>query len=71
MGKAKKRDYVFLTKWEGQELKCACLFHNPMCSSKVCEEIELSLLPYQDLEECMKEQRMYKRGKGGSIKQIN
>ena len=54
MGKVKKKDYVFLTKWEGQD---------PKCDSKVCEEIELSLLPYQDLESCMKERR-YERRKG-------
>lgn len=53
-----KKDYVFLSKWQGQDLKCACLFHNPCCEdNKECEEIELSLLPYQDLEECMKNKR--------------
>lgn len=57
MGKVKKRDYVFLSKWEGQDLICACLFHKPMCDSKVCEQIELSLLPYQDLESCMRNKR--------------
>lgn len=61
MSEIKKREYVFLSNWEGQELKCACLFHNPCCKdNKNCEEIELSLLPYQDLEECMKARR-YKR----------
>ena len=58
MGKVKRKDYVFLSKWEGQNLICACLFHNPLCSyCKECEEIELSLLPYQDLEECMRNKR--------------
>lgn len=57
MGKVKKKDYVFLSKWEGQDLKCACIFHKPMCSSRTCEEIELSLLPYQDLESCMRNKR--------------
>lgn len=39
------------------------MFFNPKCDSKVFEEIELSLLPYQDLESCMKERR-YERRKG-------
>jgi hypothetical protein len=71
VGKVKRRDYVFLSKWEGQDLKCACLFHNPLCENyKKCEEIELEYSPYQDIEQCMKEQRQYRRGKGGAIKQI-
>ena len=68
MGKAKRKDYVFLSKWDGQELRCACLFHNPLCSdNKGCEEIELSLLPYEDVVECMKARR-YQRA-NGAIKQ--
>lgn len=69
MSNVKKRQYVFLSNWEGQELKCACLFHNPLCHKhKKCEEVELTLSPYEDLESCMRERR-YVRGKGGSIKQ--
>lgn len=69
MSNVKKRQYVFLSNWEGQDLKCACLFHNPLCHNyKKCEEIELTLSPYEDLESCMRERR-YVRGKGGSIKQ--
>ena len=67
MGKVKKKEYVFLSKWEGQDLKCACLFHKPMCDSKVCEEIELSLLPYQDVESCMRERRYERRN--GALRQ--
>lgn len=64
MGKAKRKDYVFLSKWDGQELRCACLFHNPLCiDNKECEEIELSLLPYEDVVECMKARR-YQRTNG-------
>lgn len=64
MGKAKRKDYVFLSKWDGQELRCACLFHNPLCSdNKECEEIELSLLPYEDVIDCMKARR-YQRSNG-------
>lgn len=60
----KKRQYVFLSNWQGQDLKCACLLHKPLCDKhKECEEIELSLLPYEDIKECMKE-RSYKRVKG-------
>lgn len=61
MSKIKKREYVFLSNWVGQDLKCACLFHNPLCKdNKKCEEIELTLAPYEDLETCMKE-RSYER----------
>ena len=63
----KKKKYVFLTKWNKHCLECACLFHNPMCDSKVCEEIELEYSPYQDLEECMKARR-YQR-KNGALRQ--
>ncbi len=57
MSKIKKRQYVFLSNWIGQELKCACLFHNPLCDNKECEEIELKLAPYEDLESCMRNKR--------------
>lgn len=68
MGKVKRKDYIFLSKWNGEELKCACLFYNPLCRhNKECEEIELSLLPYEDLETCMKARR-YKR-KNGALRQ--
>ena len=64
MGKAKRKDYVFLSKWDGQELRCACLFRNPLCSdNKECEEIELSLLLYEDVIDCMKARR-YQRSNG-------
>ena len=63
MVKVKRKDYVFLSKWEGQDLVCACMFFNPKCNSKECEEIELSLLPYENLEQCMKE-RKYQRVNG-------
>lgn len=64
MSNVKKRRYVFLSNWEEQDLKCACLFHNPLCQKyKKCEEIELTLSPYEDLESCMKE-RKYQRVNG-------
>ena len=64
MSDVKKRRYVFLSNWEGQELKCACLFNNPLCKKyKKCEEIELTLSPYEDLESCMRE-RKYQRVNG-------
>ena len=69
MSNVKKRKCVFLSNWEGQELKCACLFNNPLCvNHKKCEEIELTLSPYEDLEQYMRERR-YTRAKGGAIKQ--
>ena len=69
MSNVKKRKCVFLSNWEGQELKCACLFNNPLCvNHKKCEEIELTLSTYEDLEQYMRERR-YTRAKGGAIKQ--
>lgn len=64
----KKRQYVFLSKWDKQNLICACLFHNPCCTNvKKCEEIELTLSPWEDLEELMRA-RKYKRI-NGALKQ--
>lgn len=63
-----KRKYVFLSNWDKHYLKCACLFHNPLCKNhKECEEIELSLSPYDDIETCMRE-RKYER-KNGALRQ--
>ena len=68
MSKVKKRQYVFLSKWEGQDLKCACLFFNPKCENyKNCEEIEFTLAPYEDLEQCMRERRYERRN--GALRQ--
>ena len=68
ISKIKKRKYVFLSNWIGQELKCACLFHNPLCENhKKCEEIELQISPYEDLEQCMKERRYERRN--GALRQ--
>lgn len=68
MANIKKKQYVFLSQWTGQELKCACLFHSPCCiDNKGCEEIELSLLPYDDIETCMKARRYERRN--GAIRQ--
>lgn len=63
------RKFVFYSKWNKDNMVCACLFHNPCCENhKNCEEIELELKPYDDLEEVMK-QRRYIRSKGGALKQ--
>lgn len=68
MSKVKKRQYVFLSNWIGQDLKCACLLHKPLCDNhKKCEEIELTLAPYEDLESCMKERRYERRN--GALRQ--
>ena len=65
---SKKRKYVFLSNWDRYYLKCACLFHNPLCENhKNCEEIELTLAPYDDIETCMRERR-YER-KNGALRQ--
>lgn len=65
-----KRKYVFLSNWDRHKLKCACLFHNPCCSDvpKECEEIELTLNPYDDVEEVMRSRR-YKRNSRGAMEQ--
>jgi hypothetical protein len=63
-----KRKYAFYTKWQAKELECACLVFNPLCDkNKGCEELELTLNPYEDIEECMRE-RSYKRV-GGALRQ--
>ncbi|TCO69515.1 hypothetical protein EV214_13139 [Marinisporobacter balticus] len=62
--------YKFNTRWNEDELKCACLFGNPGCDRfKTCETLELTLNPYGDIEECMKA-RKYKRKKG-ALRQMN
>lgn len=65
MSKVKKRQYVFLSSWTEQDLKCVCLFNNPCCANvpKSCEKIEFTLSPYDDIGECMRTRR-YERTKG-------
>lgn len=58
-----------LSKWDGWDMKCACLHSNPLCkNSKQCEEIEVAIKPYQDIEECLRNARGYKRH-NGALKQ--
>ncbi|MGM8223359.1 hypothetical protein [Clostridium perfringens] len=60
-----KRRIVMLSRWNGWEMKCACLQGNPLCECyKECEEIEVTIKPYQDIEECLRNQRKYKRVNG-------
>ena len=60
-----KRRIVMLSRWNGWEMKCACLQVNPLCECyKECEEIEVTIKPYQDIEECLRNQRKYKRVNG-------
>lgn len=60
--------YKFNTRWNNKELRCACLYGNPACDRyKTCEVLELTLNPYNDVKECMKE-RSYKRI-GGALRQ--
>jgi len=64
-----KNRFIFNTKWDGQELICACYVKNPLCKEyKQCEELELTLSVYDGVEECMKA-RKYKK-QGGVVKQI-
>ena len=70
MADIKRKKYVFYSKWDKLNLKCACLFHDPLCDKyKTCEEVELLYSPYEDIEEAMTKQRVYKRVKG-SMRQI-
>lgn len=63
--KVKKRKIVMLSKWDKWEMKCACLHSNPLCRCyKECEEIEVTIKPYQDVEECLRNQRSFKRHNG-------
>lgn len=60
-----KRRIVLLSNWNKNDLICACLFCNPCCNRyKNCEEIEVTLNPYDDIEECLRNQRKYKRIRG-------
>lgn len=63
-GERVKRRIVLLSNWNKHDLICACLFCNPCCDRKDCEEIEVTLNPYDDLETVMKDQRKYKRVRG-------
>ena len=60
---------IFYTKWDEQELICACYIKNPLCPRyKECEKLELTLSLYDGIEECMRS-RKYKK-QGGVVKQI-
>lgn len=58
------KKYLFNTRWNKKELKCACLAGNPCCDRyKTCEQLWLTHNPYDDIEECMN-QRSYVRRNG-------
>lgn len=60
-----KRRIALYSNWNKNDLICACLFNNPGCDKyKNCEEIEVTLNPYDDIEECLKNERKYKRVRG-------
>lgn len=64
-----KRKFKFNTRWDGDNLICACLFGNPCCDRfKKCEVQYLTHDPYEDIEQVMKE-RSYKKVKG-SYRQV-
>ncbi len=53
-----KRKFPFYTKWNKYEMLCACMLHNPICDKfKQCEELELTLKPYDDIKEVMRERK--------------
>lgn len=59
-----KRKFVFYTKWDKENMLCACMLHNPLCDKfRQCEELELTLNPYGDIEEVMME-RKYRKERG-------
>lgn len=65
MSKVKSRKIVMLTKWDSDidSMICACLFSNPLCSNcSNCEELEITINPYDDIENVCREHRnKYKR----------
>lgn len=63
--KVKSRKFWFNTKWnEHDEMVCGCLIDNKLCNCKECEELELTLKPYEDIEEVARAARIYKRVNG-------
>ena len=63
--KVKSRVFYFNTNWnEYNELVCACLVSKKMCNCKECEELELTLKPFEDIEEVARKARKYKRVNG-------
>jgi uncharacterized membrane protein len=57
------------SKWDVDKLECVCLLSNPLCDRyKQCEELDLVLNVYGDIEECMRN-RKYKK-EHGVVKQI-
>lgn len=58
------RKITIYSNWDVDELKCVCLLSNPLCDKyKQCEELELALNVYSDIEECMRT-RKYKKERG-------
>lgn len=60
--------FLLLTKWIDKELVCCCPVKNKCMKDHNCEELEFTLDPYADIQECMKE-RSYKRNSRGAIVQ--
>lgn len=74
MSKVKSRKEIMLTKWDKDtgEMICACLFKNPLCyKHNECEELQITINPYDDIENvCKNTRRKYKREKH-RIRQIS
>lgn len=59
---------IIYSKWDVDELECACLLSNPLCDRyRECEELELILDTYGGIEECMRNRKYIKEH--GVIKQ--
>jgi hypothetical protein len=63
------KKYMFLSRWDKDILKCSCLKSNPCCDRfKKCEEVELTLDPFADVEKVMRG-KAYRRS-GGALRQV-
>ncbi|MGL4875165.1 MAG: hypothetical protein ACRC30_11015 [Clostridium sp.] len=61
----KNRKVALLSKWdEKDDMICACLALNPLCQCTGCEELEVTIKPYEDIESCLRNKRGYKRHRG-------
>lgn len=59
---------TFRTRWDGNEIACACTLSHECIHAKECEILEFKLYVYGGIKECMG-QRAYKREKG-TIRQV-
>ena len=63
--KVDQRRIAMLSKWNKWDMVCACLQCNPLCKNhNECEEVEVTIKPYDDVEECLRNARGCKRHNG-------